>query len=71
LSRLCQGLKEKRGSVDFDLPRVDASGKRIVQRMTSEQRAILISEFERNPDWSKQLIEHLAARLGFSKTKIY
>jgi len=50
---------------------VDASGKRIVQRMTSEQRAILISEFERNPDWSKQLIEHLAARLGFSKTKIY
>ena len=45
--------------------------KRNMRRMNAEQQQILMREFEANPNWSNNKIEHLAARLQLTRTKVY
>ena len=40
-------------------------------RVTTEQSQILMSEYQRNPVWSKQLINQLAERPNLPQVKVY
>ena len=45
--------------------------KRNMRRVNAEQQQILMREFIANPNWSNNKIEHLAARLQLTRTKVY
>mmetsp|Transcript_1407 Transcript_1407/g.1910 ORF Transcript_1407/g.1910 Transcript_1407/m.1910 type:complete len:115 (-) Transcript_1407:65-409(-) len=47
------------------------TGKRIMMRMDRLQKKILLTEFDRDANWSSEKVQALAARLKISKAKVY
>ena len=72
LCRLCL-LKMNRFDKILQEPRykMGPNGKRVMTRMDRYQRKILMSEFQRNANWSQEMVEALAARLEVPKAKVY